>query len=88
MYKFKTIKIRAGMVAGIPSLILILTKTPKNIRTANPPDEINKMGLYISPTIRPKAPNNWENIVIKPNFSRLNRLNSLFIWSLRKYEMQ
>ena len=46
---------------------------------ARPKDEIIKIGLNRSPTIKPVAPKNCNAIIIRPNFSKPNRLNSLFI---------
>lgn len=46
---------------------------------ARPKDENTKIGLYASPTSKPVAPKNCNAIIITPNFSKPNRLNSLFI---------
>ena len=61
------------------SFNFILTISPNNISNARPKDEIVKIGLYLSPTIKPVAPKNCDAIIIRPNFSKPNRLNSLFI---------
>jgi hypothetical protein len=44
-----------------------------------PKDDIIKIGLNFKPTSKPVAPKNSNTMVNKPNFSRLNRLNSFFI---------
>ena len=46
---------------------------------ARPKDEIVKIGLNLSPTIKPVAPIDCNIIVTKPIFSNPNRLNSFFI---------
>ena len=56
-----------------------LTKNPDNISNVRPKDEIVKIGLNLSPTINPIAPKNCNAIIIRPNFSKPNRLNSVFI---------
>jgi len=61
------------------SFNFILNIKPDNISNARPKDEIIKIRLNLSPTSNPKAPKNCEAIIIKPNFSKPNRLNSLFI---------
>ncbi|MFT6969995.1 MAG: hypothetical protein ACJAXX_000559 [Roseivirga sp.] len=51
-----------------------------------PKDENTKIGLCASPTSKPVAPKNCNAIIIKPNFSKPKRLNSLFILvDLKKY---
>ena len=57
----------------------ILTIRPDNISNARPKDEIVKIGLNLSPTIKLVAPVNCNIIVNKPIFSNPNRLNSFFI---------
>ena len=69
------------------SFNFILTVNPHNISKARPKDEIVKIGLYISPAIKPAAPKNSRTIVNKPSFSKPNRLNSFFIPEDVKYEM-
>ncbi len=61
------------------SFDFILNNNPKSISKASPPEEINKTGLNISPTNRPKAPKNCKRIISSPNPSNLNRMNSLFM---------
>ena len=46
---------------------------------ASPPDETNSIGLYSNPIKSPVAPANSKTMVKSPNFSRLKRLNSLFM---------
>ena len=70
----------AGNEIQMVSFSFILTTKPKNMRRASPKDEIVKIGLNLSPTIKPEAPKNCKPIIIKPNFSKPNRLNSLFMW--------
>ena len=53
---------------------------PHNIRRPRPKDEIVKIGLNFSPTIKPVAPKNSNIIVNRPSFSISNRLNSFFMW--------
>ena len=61
------------------SFNLILTNNPANISNERPKDEINKIELYISPTIKPAAPKNSKTIVNRPIFSNPKRSNSFFI---------
>ena len=56
-----------------------LSIKPDNMSNARPKDEIVKIGLNLSPTIKPVAPKNCDAIIMRPNFSKPNRLNSLFI---------
>jgi hypothetical protein len=78
-YAFNTIKKIAGKETQILSFNFILTITPDNIRNARPKDEIVKIGLNLSPASKPIAPKNCDVIIIRPYFSKPNRLNSLFI---------
>ncbi|MFT6856295.1 MAG: hypothetical protein ACJA0X_002273 [Cyclobacteriaceae bacterium] len=57
---------------------------PENISNARPKEEIVKIGLNLSPTRRPVAPNICNIIVARPSFSNPNRLNSLFIFGEMK----
>ena len=79
------------MIAGIDtrrlSFIFMRTKTPSNISIVNPPDDIIKMGFSLIPIGRPRAPKISRIAVIEPNFSRPNRLNSIFIFVVVKYEI-
>ena len=68
------------MVIKIESFTFILTKTPRNINNANPPDDIIKTGLYFKPITKPTPPIISSIAVIVPNFSSPNLLNSLFIF--------
>ncbi len=61
------------------SLNFILTIKPNSISNARPKDEIVIIGLNLSPTIKPVAPKNCDAIIIRPKFSKPNRLNSRFI---------
>ena len=61
------------------SFNFILAIKPNNISKARPKDEIIKIELNFSPTIKPVAPKNSKTIVNRPNFSNLNLLNSFFI---------
>jgi hypothetical protein len=47
---------------------------------ARPKDEIISNGLNRSPTNKPVAPKNCNVMIIRPNFSKPNRLNSIFIF--------
>lgn len=62
------------------SFNLILTSKPLNISRLRPKAEIVKIGLNFSPTIKPVAPRNSRSTVNRPSFSKLNRLNSFFMW--------
>ena len=68
------------MVINKESFTFILTKIPKNINNANPPDDITKIELNFKPMTKPTPPNISNIAVIVPNFSNPNRLNSLFIF--------
>ena len=70
----------AGKEIQILSFNFNLTIKPHNIIILRPTDEIIKIGLYFSPTNKPVAPTNSKIIVSKPIFSKLNRLNSFFMW--------
>ncbi len=85
MKAFNIIKNSAGSVTHNESLILILVITPKNINSASPPEESNKIGLNFRPTTRPNAPNISKLAVSTPTFSSPNRLNSFFILGEVKY---
>ena len=52
---------------------------PNIISNARPKDEIVKIGLNLSPAIKPVAPINSSIITNKPIFSKPNLLNSFFI---------
>lgn len=69
----------AGEVTHKLSLTFSLTRTPRNIRIASPPEEISNMELSIKPTIKPNAPTNSRIAVSNPNFSKPNLLNSFFM---------
>jgi hypothetical protein len=47
---------------------------------ARPKDEIISNGLNRSPTSKPVAPKNCNVMIIRPNFSKPNRLNSISIF--------
>lgn len=66
------------------SFNFILIIKPINISKARPKDEIVKIGLNFSPIINPVAPKNSNAIISSPIFSKLNRLNSFFIWDVVK----
>jgi hypothetical protein len=70
----------AGMEIKMLSLNFILTINPHIIRRVRPKEEIINIKLNLSPTSSPAAPINCKTIVNRPIFSRLNRLNSFFIW--------
>ena len=72
-------KNKAGNERKIPSFDFSLTTKPAIIRIARPKDEIIKSGEYLRPTIKPAEPNNCNIIIARPNFSKPNRLNSVFI---------
>jgi len=80
IYRFKIIKNTAGKEIQILSFNFILTIKPKNISRPSPKEDIVKIGLNFSPTNNPVAPKNSKIIVNRPSFSKLNRLNSFFIW--------
>ena len=78
-YKFKIIKKKEGKESQKPSFTLSLTMKPNNIKSVNPPEEINKILSNIRPIsipIPPKSSNTPVNFV---NFSNPNRLNSFCI---------
>ena len=68
------------MLIKIESFTFILTKIPRNINNANPPEDNNKMELNFRPTTKPTPPIISNIAVVVPNFSSPNRLNSLFIF--------
>ena len=72
-------KKKAGKEIQILSFNFTLTIRPKNISDDNPREEIIKTTGILRPIIRPEAPRNCKTIIASPNFSRLKRLNSLFI---------
>ena len=67
------------MVIKIESFTFILTKIPRNINNAKPPDDITKSALNFKPITKPTAPIISSIAVIVPNFSSPNLLNSVFI---------
>ncbi len=79
MYEFSNIKNKAGNDIQRLSLTFILIARPKNINSAKPPAEINKIRWNFKPTSRPTAPNNSKTAVSVPAFSSPKRLNSFFI---------
>ena len=81
---FNSIKIKAGKVIQRLSSTFILTATPKSIKIASPPEEINKMKGTFKPTSRPTPPNISKTAVSMPAFSSPKRLNSIFIWGVVK----
>ncbi len=68
------------------SFDFILIIKPDNISKARPIDDIIKIGLIFSPINRPMAPKSSNIMVNSPSLSKLNRLNSFFIWGVKKYE--
>lgn len=85
IYAFTNIKNHAGNDTQRLSLTFILVATPKNINSARPPAEINKMRRNFKPTSKPTAPNNSKTAVSVPAFSSPKRLNSFFICDDLKY---
>lgn len=79
MNRFKIIKKTAGKDSQALSFNFILTAKPHNISSPSPKDDIVNIRLNFRPINNPVAPNNSKIIVNRPNFSRLNRLNSFFI---------
>ena len=79
IYEFNIIKNKAGNDIQRLSLTFILVATPKNINSANPPAEINKISGTFKPTNKPTAPNNSKIAVRVPTLSSPKRLNSIFI---------
>ena len=77
--KFKSMQKPAGNEISKLSFNFILTARPKNISNPMPNEDNVKIGLNFKPTSKPVAPKNSKTMVNKPNFSRLNRLNSFFI---------
>lgn len=75
---------KAGSISKNPSFTLNLAPTPKSINNANPPADINKKGLNIKPTSKPKPPKISRVAVSVPNFSNPKRMNSLFIFGDEK----
>ncbi len=78
--RFKIIKNTAGKDIQRLSFNFILTAKPQNISSPSPKDDIIKIKFHFIPTNNPVAPKNSNIIVNIPNFSKLNRLNSFFIW--------
>tara|TARA_Y100000385_G_C13070395_1_gene628747 strand:- start:653 stop:889 length:237 start_codon:yes stop_codon:yes gene_type:complete len=72
-------KKKAGNEIQILSLSLILTIKPRSISKKSPKEETIKMGRNTKPNRRPVAPKNCKIITIKLSFSKLKRLNSLFM---------
>lgn len=72
-------KNKAGKETQILSFIFILTINPDSISRARPRDEIIKIGLNTSPTIKPIAPAISNKMVNKLNFCNPYRMNSCFI---------
>jgi len=64
----------------MPSFNFNLTRNPASISNARPKDEIINNGLNTNPTIKPVAPKNCNIMIIRPNFSKPNRLNSISIF--------
>ena len=64
----------------------ILIIKPNNISKVRPIDDIIKIGVNFSPINRPMAPKSSNIMVNSPSLSKLNRLNSFFIWGDKKYE--
>lgn len=79
MKRFNNIKSAAGSDTQTLSFNLILTIKPLNISSVSPNDATTNSGLYMKPINNPEAPKNSKIIVNKPNFSKLNLLNSSFI---------
>ena len=78
--RFKIIKNTAGKDIQALSFNFILTIKPININRISPKEDNVKNGLKYSPTNKPVAPKISKIIVNRPTFSKLNRLNSFFIW--------
>lgn len=78
--RFKIIKNTAGKDIQGLSFNFILTAKPHNISSPSPKDDIDNIRLNFSPINNPVAPSNSKIIVNSPNFPKLNRLNSFFIW--------
>ena len=68
------------------SFDFILIIKPNNISKVRPIDDSIKIGVNFSPINRPMAPKSSNIMVNSPSFSKLNRLNSFFIWGVKKYE--
>ena len=68
------------------SFDFILIIKPDNISKVRPIDDIIKIELNFSPINRPMAPKSSNIMVNSPSLSKLNRLNSFFIWGVKKYE--
>lgn len=73
-------KKKAGKDNRTLSFNFIRTANPQNISRESPKDATDKIGLYINPTNNPVAPKNSRTMVRRPIFSKLNRLNSFFMW--------
>lgn len=70
----------AGREIQALSFCFILTTKPQNISRLSPKEDNAKIGFIISPANNPVAPKNSKIMIVSPSFSRLNRLNSFFIW--------
>ncbi len=79
MYAFRIMNKNAGIETHILSFTRNLAIKPRSISTDSPADEISMTGFSISPTTNPMAPTNSKTTVSNPYFSRLKRLNSLFM---------
>jgi hypothetical protein len=80
IYKFKSIKKRAGKETQILSFNFNRTINPHNMSSEIPRDDTSRIRLYCNPINNPVAPISSRIIVSSPSFSKLNRLNSFFIW--------
>lgn len=56
------------------------TIKPQSIKSDNPKEASVRIIGKNSPTNKPVAPKNSKPTVINPIFSKLNRLNSFFMW--------
>lgn len=77
-------KNNAGIVINKLSFRRIRTIIPKNINSDKPPEENINNGLNHKPNNKPSAPQISRIITSSPSFSKLKRLNSLFIFGATK----
>ena len=61
--------------------------TPRSISIVSPPDDISNIGCKLIPRSKPRAPNISRIAVSAPNFSSPNRLNSIFMFVVAKYQI-
>ena len=88
MKAFNIMKNIAGIETNILSFDLNRISKANSINSASPPDETDNRGSNNKPTNKPTAPKISNIIVSSPSRSRLNLLNSAFMWGSAKYEIE